>query len=123
MAEVAGRVRGYGVASQFTPPPDAPPEVAPPGFYLLGVIVAPEVRRRGLGEALVRARLEWVRARARECFYFADDDNVASIALHARAGFEPLRRRLWFPGLQDPQTPMTLYRAALAGASAPRRSP
>lgn len=107
-------VVGYGVADRFEPPPDAPPHVAPRGQYLVGLVVDPSVRRRGIGAALVRARLDWIAGRASCAWYFSDDDNVASIRLHERFGFRPVTNRFWHPGPRNPDSAMTLYRADLA---------
>ena len=53
-AAVGGRVVGYGKAGVFTPPADAPGNCAPAGWYLTGVTIAPEMRRRGIGLELTR---------------------------------------------------------------------
>ena len=41
---------------------------APGGHYLGGVIVSPDHRRRGIGFALTRARLEWIWDRSSTAF-------------------------------------------------------
>ncbi len=111
VAEHEGLVVAYGVAAHFEPPPDAPANCALAGDYLVGLGVDIAHRRRGIATALVRRRLEWIAGRADTAYYFADDDNAASIALHDRFGFEPVMRGIWFPGLQSPDEPMTLYHA------------
>jgi ribosomal protein S18 acetylase RimI-like enzyme len=113
VACTGGAVLGYGVADRFEPPPDAPPHVAPRGQYLVGLMVDPSVRRRGIGAALVTARLAWVAERASCAWYFSDDDNVASIRLHERFAFKPVTNRFWHPGPRNPDSAMTLYRADL----------
>lgn len=124
MAERNGECVGYGVATRFRPPPEAPANAAPAGPYLAGLMVHPAFRRRGVGAALVRARLDWFALQGEPvAFYFADDDNAATVALHHRFGFEPVTRDFWFPGLAHPEAPMTLYRVRLATAqSTPERS-
>lgn len=57
--------------------------------YLEGWYVAPEVRGRGVGRALVAAGEDW--ARAQGCKEFASDaeaDNRVSIDAHLALGFE-----------------------------------
>jgi ribosomal protein S18 acetylase RimI-like enzyme len=110
-------VVAYGLAALFTPPADAPPHAAPAGLYLSGVIVDPVVRRRGVGSALVASRLRWAFERGDAAWYFADDDNLASIRLHARFGFAAVTSHFWYPGLRHPDTPMTLYRATRQSVS------
>jgi GNAT superfamily N-acetyltransferase len=112
VACIADEVVGYGHAARFEPPAGSPPHAAPPGHYLVGLLVRPDARRRGVARALVASRLRWVFERADAAWYFSDDDNVASVRLHASFGFEAVTSRFWFPGLRHPEAPMTLYRAA-----------
>ena len=113
-AELGGRVVGYGKASVFAPPADAPANCAPAGWYLTGVIVADEFRRRGIGLELTRVRLVRVAARADRAHYFASAMNRASIDLHARLGFVEVTRDFWFPATSFTGGVGILFRAALA---------
>jgi len=99
VAESRDAIVGYGRARAFEPGPDAPVDSAPSGYYLAGVFVRPEQRARGIATALTRARLDWIRERAPEAWYFANARNTASIALHRRFGFEEVSREFSFPGL------------------------
>ena len=87
VAEVDGTVGGFGRVQLLAPPPDAPCNVAPMGWYLVGVMVDPMWRRRGLGDLLTAARLRWVWQRANAAWYFANARNRASIDLHSKYGF------------------------------------
>ena len=64
----------------------------------------------GVGRALTEARLDWLDARDGPAHYWANDDNAASIALHARYGFEPIARDVVFVTLRRDEAPRTLYR-------------
>lgn len=98
VALLDGRVVGYARANWFTPPPDAPAHCCPEGHYLIGIIVHPNARRRGVGRALTEARLHWLREQgATQVWYFRRADNEASGALHGRLPFEVVSRRIWFP--------------------------
>lgn len=93
---------------------DVEPELRPPtGWYLLGIVVVPAERRRGIGRALTRARLDWLAERTHECFYFVRATNRASIDLHAPFGFVVHMRRFRYPrtGLEPGEG--VLLRAAL----------
>jgi ribosomal protein S18 acetylase RimI-like enzyme len=99
LAETGGQVTAYGRARRFDPPPDAPAGIAPAGYYLTGVLVAPGYRRRGIGEQLTRARMAWTAARATEIWFFANAANRASLLLHQRLGFREVTRDFTYPGV------------------------
>ena len=44
-------------------------------------------------------RLEWLRTRASEAYYFANSSNLASIDLHAAFGFQAVARDIYVPGV------------------------
>ena len=92
VAEVDGRVAGFGRVQLLTPSPQAPLNVVPLGWYLIGVMVDSRWRRRRLGDALTRARLGWVQQRANEVWYFANARNQASIDLHSKYEFVEVTR-------------------------------
>jgi ribosomal protein S18 acetylase RimI-like enzyme len=96
-AALPGRVVGYAKAGWFTPPADAPANAAPEGWYLTGVVVRPEFRRRGIGARLTRARLEWIAPRRARAYYFTNERNRVSIELHESLGFVELTRDFWYP--------------------------
>ena len=92
-----GRIVGYAKAGWFEPPAGAPPNAAPAGWYLFGVIVDPDFRRRGVGSLLTRARLSWIAEWSPRAYYFASALNRASIDLHDRLGFVEVTRDFHFP--------------------------
>jgi ribosomal protein S18 acetylase RimI-like enzyme len=110
---VDGEVAGYGVARRFEPPSDAPANHAPAGWYLQGLVVRPDRRRLGLGAELTLRRLEWIYSHTSEAYYFANSSNAASIALHARFGFQELRRGFWYPDVSFTGGEGILYRAVV----------
>lgn len=61
---------------------------------LLTLAVAPEARRRGIGQRLVACFLAEARSRgAQNAFLEVGADNAAARALYARAGFVPVGHR------------------------------
>ena len=113
-----GRVVGFA-KTHHHPEPDAP---APAGHYLGGVVVAEQWRRRGLGFRLTAARLDWIAGQSTEAFYFTNENNAASIALHAPFGFRLVTALPTIRGVSadDGKAMIRLYRSALA---APRSRP
>jgi ribosomal protein S18 acetylase RimI-like enzyme len=64
--------------------------------YLFGMAVDPAYRRRGIGELLHQAAEEDARARGkRVAVGFVARDNVASLGLLEKRGFERERQRSW----------------------------
>lgn len=102
LAETGGQVVAYGRARRFDlppEPPDPPANIAPAGYYLAGLLVASEYRRRGIGERLTRARMAWTATRATEIWFFAHANNRASLLLHHRLGFREVTRDFTYPGV------------------------
>ena len=99
VAWVERSLAGYGRVRWFSPPPRSPAGTAPAGWYLGGLVVAPEWRSCGVGAALTRVRIEWVSERADEVWYYANARNVVSLALHAAVGFEEVTRDFSVPGV------------------------
>jgi hypothetical protein len=73
--------------------------VAPDGYYLVGLIVNPASRGQGIGAALTQARLSWIGDRATEASYFTNAHNQRSLRLHQRLGFQEITRDFVFPGV------------------------
>jgi GNAT superfamily N-acetyltransferase len=86
VADCGGVITGYG-RIVFASPTADDPAATPEGWYLLGLVVGADWRRRGIGEALTKARLSWVADRAERVYCLTSDANLASQALHHRLGF------------------------------------
>ena len=59
----------------------------PEGWYLNGVSVVPQHRRKGIASRLVQRRLEYLQGREDTVYYFTAKSNTASQALHEGFGF------------------------------------
>ena len=98
VARVGEAVVGYGRVAWVRGQCDDQFEV-PRGWYLGGVVVDEAFRRRGLGAALTRWRLDWIAGcGAGEAYYFVNSINLASIDLHRNFGFVEVRRDFRVPG-------------------------
>jgi ribosomal protein S18 acetylase RimI-like enzyme len=115
LAESAGQIIGFARARHFKPSAPLSETAAPGGWYLLGVEVLPTHRRQGLGAELTRERVRWIAERAGEAFYFTQEENHASIALHACFGFQEVSRAVEYPGALGSSLSRVLYRADLSG--------
>jgi len=114
VAEIDDRVIGYGRASYFTIPENPPANIVPEGWYLMGVVVFPDFRRMGIGTELTGARLNWIKARASQAFYFTKIDHRASIDLHRQFGFVEVTRDFTFPGITSESGVGILFRIDLS---------
>ena len=114
VASLGDRILGYGKANYFAPPETSPENVAPEGWYLTGVVVRPEFRRRGVGAALTLARLQQISQLANHAFYFANAQNRVSIELHRPFGFVEQTRDFWYPKVEFTGGVGVLYRCELA---------
>jgi ribosomal protein S18 acetylase RimI-like enzyme len=99
VARTGDDVAGYGTVGWFAPRTSDPTSPAPDGWYLLGLLVAPRYRRRGVGRALTAARLRWVAGRGDRVWYFASSANPASIDLHTGFGFRLVDAPVEVPGV------------------------
>lgn len=97
VAQVGHHLAGFARARPMQHGADGVPLALPAGWYLTGVIVDPLWRRRGLGVALTKARLAWLRRRTDATYYVANRANRASIRLHERLGFHEIARGFDYP--------------------------
>jgi ribosomal-protein-alanine acetyltransferase len=101
----AGAIVAYGVLL-----------FAPGEAQLLNLTVAPELRRLGIGRALLGRFLADVRARgAEQCFLEVRVSNLPAIALYTREGFFPVARRIgYYPSIgAGPREDALVMRRAL----------
>ncbi|MEV6106767.1 GNAT family N-acetyltransferase [Streptomyces sp. NPDC051940] len=112
VARAEGSLLGFANAEYLPAHPD---DGAPAGYYLTGVTVAPQWRRRGLGRLLTRRRMEWAWWHAPdargEVWCFVSSANPASLALHHALGFVAVRSGPAFQGIPFTSGDGTLLRA------------
>jgi aminoglycoside 6'-N-acetyltransferase I len=78
------------------------------------VVVVPGFRRRGVGFALTRARLEWIWSRTSIAYYFTNEHNTASIRMHETLNFRPVARFSEIRGVtaDDGRSELILFEAS-----------
>ncbi len=96
---VDGQLVGYSTVAWLAPAIGHPTSAAPDGWYLLGLVVDPRFRRRGVGRRLTAERLRWLKGRTDRVWYFVNATNRASIDLHTGFGFGLRAENLEFPGV------------------------
>jgi ribosomal protein S18 acetylase RimI-like enzyme len=109
------QVIGYGGVIRHQLSPGMPAGTAPSGYYLVGLIIAPDRRRHGIGDLLTADRLRWTAERADEVYTFTNLANGAILDLHQRFGFTELTRDFTFPGAPLEPGTCALLRAPLGG--------
>jgi ribosomal protein S18 acetylase RimI-like enzyme len=114
VASAAGQVVGYGGVIRHERSAEHPPDTAPSGYYLIGLIVAPEWRRHGIGDLLTLDRMRWTAERADTIWCFANVANQAILDLHRRFGFEEVTRDFSFPNAPLRPGSAVLLRASLS---------
>lgn len=107
----AGSVVAYGRCA-FLDWQERDGEAPPVGWYLTGVVVETTYRRRGIGRKITAHRLDWLAERTHEAYYWVDEANQASIALHEALGFEELARGLRISAVHN-EAPQALFRKRL----------
>ncbi|MDX6198347.1 MAG: hypothetical protein QOJ79_1498 [Actinomycetota bacterium] len=115
VAALAGAIVGYARTMPFEVEPGWPANVAPAGYYLLGLVVDLQHRRRGIGTLLTTERLRWLQGRAVEVWYYTHRTNTASQHMHEQLGFARVTDDFWFPGMGDDHGEV-LYRLPLSPA-------
>ncbi len=110
VAACGDRIVGYAKVG-WLEPVAAGGRGAPDGWYLSGIVVAPEFRRRGLGRLLTEARCAWVFERADAVYYVASATNRASVVLHEDLGFREITRDFVLPGVTFGRSDGVLFRA------------
>lgn len=111
VAELKDTIIGYARARKVDNPRRS--SKVPNGWYLLGIFVHEDLRRRGIASALTLERLRHVARRSTTCYYFASSANDASISLHERFGFLEDRRNFRFPGVDFGAARGILYKLDL----------
>ena len=96
-ARRADALVGVARVLYFSPPANSPPNVAPRGWYLMGVNVLPSARAQGVGRQLTERRIDWLAPRTRRAYYFTRANNEASLGLHSAYGFSEVTRDFTFP--------------------------
>jgi len=99
VATLGDRIIGFGKARHLKSEEGGSGRETPDGWYLTGVVVDSEHRRRGVGARLTMERLSWIADRDDAAYYFANARNRVSIALHEGFGFVEVARGSEFAGV------------------------
>ncbi|WP_432190334.1 GNAT family N-acetyltransferase [Streptomyces sp. Tue6028] len=96
-AKVSGEAVGYANAAFL---PEHAEDGAPAGYYLTGVTVDPDWRRRGIARLLTRRRVDWIWERDSAVWCFISAKNRASLDLHRELGFVQVTVGASFQGIE-----------------------
>lgn len=98
VAQAGDTMVGFGWVSYLRPGASAGRN-APDGWYLSGMVVAPDMRRRGVGRMLTEARIACVLEHSNEVLYVVSATNRASRDLHESLGFTEVTSDFVLPGV------------------------
>jgi len=115
VAELEDDIIGFGKVRYLGKEHGADASESPEGWYLTGVVVDPQFRRRGVGSRLTSERLQWIAERSQLAYYFANVKNRVSTALHERFGFVEIARGPEFAGVSFAGGEGMLFQADLGG--------
>ncbi|WP_331744726.1 GNAT family N-acetyltransferase [Kitasatospora sp. NBC_01300] len=96
-AKVSGEAVGYANVAFL---PEHAVDGAPAGYYLTGVTVDPDWRRRGIARLLTLRRMEWVWKSGSAVWCFISARNRASLDLHREVGFDRVAFGASFQGVE-----------------------
>ncbi len=99
IASSAGETVGYGRVIWDNRAEGTGPRAVPTGWYLMGAVVRPGWRRRGIGRALLLTRLAWLAKRTDCAYTVTSEHNRVSQALLKSVGFIAIRRDVTHPGI------------------------
>lgn len=108
VALVGDQVVGFAICSHRDKN-DMFPDL-PQGWYLSGVTVAPNWRRKGIGRRLVLARIHWRQSQTSTIYYNTEIHNQASEAMHREFGFVQIQSHVLSPAPQGRKTRQRLFR-------------
>lgn len=97
IAEIPGLAIGFSILRYFIPAKDAPTNSAPEGWYLLGINVKKDFRRRGVGSELIRARLKAIPESFDKVYFFTNPKNLTSQLFHEKFGFTRINDDIVYP--------------------------
>lgn len=115
VAEMEDDIIGFGKVRYLSGEYGTGEGKSPEGWYLIGVVVDPRFRRRGVGFRLTAERVRWIAERSDLAYYFSNARNRVSIALHERFGFVEVARGPEFAGVSFAGGEGILFRVDLTG--------
>ncbi len=99
------KIVGYGRCGYFDPAEGKPIygllEVAPPGYYLKGVLTDESVRGQGVGKHLTILRGNWVKERSDRIYCILQNTNVPSLKMHESLGYKVIKQNLQYQGVPN----------------------
>jgi ribosomal protein S18 acetylase RimI-like enzyme len=116
VAELDGKVIGF---CRFYDSAGLPPEKkifpSPEGWYVMGILVEPSLRRRGIAGFLAEHRLTALReAGATEVYSVVDEKNETSLHMHRSFGFEEVAKAEGFLHIRFESGSGRLFRKSIS---------
>ena len=67
------------------------------GWYLTGITIHPNWRRVGTGRLLTKIRINWLKDKTNEVYYWSNKNNITSELFHKDFGFKKIKSSIYTP--------------------------
>lgn len=90
VAEYKKEIVGFGRSIYYDLRKTQVPYFSPSGWYLMGLVVKPNFRRRGIGRRITEERMALISENSNEVYFVINSINRVSIELHKKLGFKKI---------------------------------
>lgn len=98
LVEIDNKIVGYGRLKRFEG--THYPYPGPNGWYLMGLLVHPKFRKKGIAKKIIKFRMDFLEKISTHVYYVTNETNAGSIKAHERYGFKEIERGKGFMSVE-----------------------